>query len=208
MVDRAIPDRMNAWAQASGHLQDDSLVKASQKGDALAFNRLVLKWEKTVFNMALRMLREPEEAAEACQEIFFLAYRNINRFRRTSRFSTWIYRITMNHCISRIRQIPPGILLSLDERNGAGNPHKQLQVAENQLDQLMLSEKRASVLEALGRLSTDQRAVVELKFFQGMSFEDIAGILETPLSTVKSRLYAGLEILKVHLAEKVKLLGG
>lgn len=203
MVDRAIPDRINAWAQSPGQVQDDSLVQASQKGDVLAFNRLVLKWEKTVFNIALRMLQEREEAAEASQEIFLLAYRNLSRFRRTSRFSTWIYRIALNHCISRIRQKPPGIYLSLDERNSEGNPRTQLQVKGNQLDRLMLSEKRDRVLEAVSHLTPEQRAVVELKFFQGMSFEDIAGILEAPLSTVKSRLYAGLEILKVHLAEKV-----
>ena len=66
----------------------------------------------------------------------------------------------------------------------------------------MRFEQRDRVLRALEYLSPEQRAVVELKFFQGMIFEDIAGVLEIPLSTVKSRLYAGLEILKVHLAEK------
>jgi RNA polymerase sigma-70 factor (ECF subfamily) len=202
MVERAIPDRIGIWAQSSGQTQEDSLVKASQNGDMLAFNRLVLKWEKTVFNIALRMLKEREEAAEATQEIFLRAYRNIDRFRRTSRFSSWIYRIALNHCISRIRQRPPGIHLSLDEPNSAANPPKQLRVTENQLDQLMRFEQRDRVLRALEYLSPEQRAVVELKFFQGMIFEDIAGVLEIPLSTVKSRLYAGLEILKVHLAEK------
>ena len=202
MVERAIPDRIGIWAQSSGQMQEDSLVKASQNGDMLAFNRLVLKWEKTVFNIALRMLKEREEAAEATQEIFFRAYRNIDRFRRTSRFSSWIYRIALNHCISRIRQRPPGIHLSLDEPNSAVNPLKQLQVTENQLDQLMRFEQRDRVLGALAHLSPEQRAVVELKFFQGMTFEDMAGVLEIPLSTAKSRLYAGLEILKVHLAEK------
>ena len=202
MVERAIPDRIGIWAQSSGQTQEDSLVKASQNGDMLAFNRLVLKWEKTVFNIALRMLKEREEAAEATQEIFLRAYRNIDRFRRTSRFSSWIYRIALNHCISRIRQRPPGIHLSLDEPNSAVNPLKQLQVTENQLDQLMRFEQRDRVLRALEYLSPEQRAVVELKFFQGMTFEDMAGVLEIPLSTAKSRLYAGLEILKVHLAEK------
>ena len=203
MVDQAIPDRIGIWEQSSGHKQEDFLVKATQKGDVLAFNRLVLKWEKTVFNIALRMLQEREEAAEATQEIFFQAYRNINRFRRASRFSTWIYRIALNHCITRIRQKPPGIHLSLDEGNSEGSLQKQLQATENQLDGLMRSEERDRVLEALAHLSPEQRATVELKFFQGMTFEDIACVLEIPLSTIKSRLYAGLEILKVHLAEKI-----
>jgi RNA polymerase sigma-70 factor (ECF subfamily) len=202
MVERAIQDRIGIWAQSSGQKQEDSWVKASQNGDTLAFNRLVLKWEKTVFNIALRMLREREEAAEATQEIFFRAYRNIDRFRQKSRFSAWIYRIALNHCISRIRQRPPGIHLSLDEQKCAVNPPKQLHVTETQLDQVMRSEECDRVLGALAYLTPEQRAVIELKFFQGMTFEDIAGILEIPLSTTKSRLYSGLGILKVHLAEK------
>jgi len=71
-------------------VQETAWVAASQRGDSLAFNRLVLKWERTVFNIALRMLQDREEPAEAAQEIFLLAFKNIRRFRQDSRFSTWI----------------------------------------------------------------------------------------------------------------------
>lgn len=208
MVEGAIPDSGSAWTKSSNRTQEDFWVRESQRGDALAFNRLVLKWEKKVFNISLRMLHEREEAEEATQEIFLQAYRNIRRFRRSSRFSTWLYRIALNHCITRIRQRPPGVHLSLDEGTESVHSHKQLQVTENQLDHVERCEQRNRVKEALLHLTPEQRAVVELKFFQGMTFEDIADVLEIPLSTIKSRLYTGLEILKVHLVGTACEFGG
>jgi RNA polymerase sigma-70 factor (ECF subfamily) len=165
----------------------------------LAFNRLVLKWERTVFNVALRMLQDRDEAAEATQEVFLLAFKNIRHFRQESRFSTWLYRITLNRCVTRARQRPPGAHFSLDETDADLSSSRQLRVAETQSDDLIRSENRNRVLRALAHLPPDQQAVVELKFFQDLTFEDISEILETPLSTVKSRLYAGLETLKIRL---------
>ena len=183
-----------------GRTQEDLWVEASRKGDTRAFNRLVLKWEKTVYNITLRMLQDREEAAEATQDIFLRAYRNIGRFRRNARFSTWIYRIATNHCITCMRRRPPGIHQSLDD----GSPDSfqaQLQVSGSQIDTVIHAERQGRVHKALLHLVPEQRAAVELKFFQGMTFEEIAAVLETPLSTVKSRIYAGLEILKVRLAD-------
>lgn len=182
--------------------QEDSWVTASQRGDSLSFNRLVLKWERTVYNIALRILQEREEALEATQEIFLLAFENIRTFRRNAKFSTWLYRIALNHCVTRIKRKPQGIYLSLDEDENAAHPAEQLRVEGTQVDDLIYSEQRKRLLAALLHLSPDQRAVVELKFFQGMTFEEIAAVLETPLSTVKSRIYGGLEMLKIRLADK------
>ena len=182
--------------------QEDLWVAASRRGDAQAFNRLVLKWEKTVYNLALRMLEDREEAAEATQEIFLRAYSSIGRFRRDARFSTWIYRIAVNHCITCIRRRPPGVCQSLDDES-FDNSRAQLQVSETQTDAVIRSEKQRKIYTALSHLVPEQRSAIELKFFQGMTFEDIAAVLETPLSTVKSRIYAGLEILKVRLSDNV-----
>jgi RNA polymerase sigma-70 factor, ECF subfamily len=194
----SIPDQ--GITSSPGRTQEDLWVEASRKGDTRAFNRLVLKWEKTVYNITLRMLQDREEAAEATQDIFLRAYRNIGRFRRNARFSTWIYRIATNHCITRMRRRPPGIHQSLDD----GSPDSfqaQLQVSGSQIDTVIHAERQGRVHKALSHLVPEQRAAVELKFFQGMTFEEIAAVLETPLSTVKSRIYAGLEILKVRLAD-------
>jgi len=184
------PDQENFW------------IAASQRGDTRAFNRLVLKWEKTVYNVALRMLRDREEAAEATQEAFLMAFRSIRRLRRDSKFSTWIYRIVLNHCLTRVKQRPPGTYLSLEDASAVESPAPQLRIAETQVSELMQMEQRNRVWAALLHLPVDQQAVIELKYFQEMTFEEIAAVLEVPLSTIKSRLYSGLEILKIRLGSK------
>ncbi len=182
--------------------QENSWIAASLRGDTRAFNRLVLKWEKTVYNVALRMLRDREEAAEATQEVFLLAFRSIRRFRRDSKFSTWIYRITLNHCLTRVKQRPPGTHLSIEDVSAGDSPAPQLRIAETQVGKLMQMEKRNRVWAALLHLPVDQQAVIELKFFQELTFEEIAAVLEVPLSTIKSRLYSGLEMLKIRLGSE------
>lgn len=182
--------------------QEDAWISASRKGDTLAFNRLVLKWERTIYNVALRMLQNREEAAEVTQEVFLMAFQGIRSFRGDSRFSTWLYRIALNRCMTRARQRPQGVHFSLDGEIAGVSSAEQLRVAETQSSDLIRSEKQRRVRKALAHLPPEQRAVVELKFFQDMTFEDIAAVLETPLSTVKSRLYAGLEMLKIRLSDR------
>ncbi len=194
--------RRKALSTLPDPLQESAWVAASQRGDTLAFNRLVLKWEQTVYNVALRMLQNRDEATEASQEIFLLAYKNIRRFRQDARFSTWLYRIAINHCVSRARRRPPGMHISLDDDSPTAAPAAELRTAETQEGELLRAENRARVHTALSFLPPEQRAVIELKFFQEMTFDDIAAALQVPLSTIKSRLYAGMEILKVRLGAR------
>jgi RNA polymerase sigma-70 factor (ECF subfamily) len=191
-----------SYPSAPDRVQEHAWVEASQRGDTLAFNRLVLKWERTVFNVALRMLQDRDEAEEATQEIFLSAFKNIRRFRLDAKFSTWVYRIAVNHCISRARRRPQGTHLPLDGCDQDEMPAPQLRVAETQEGQLLQAESRSRVRTALRFLPPDLRAVIELKFFQELTFEEIAEILEAPLSTIKSRLYTGLDSLKVRLGGK------
>jgi RNA polymerase sigma-70 factor, ECF subfamily len=184
------------------HVQDSAWVAASQRGDHLAFNRLVLKWEKTIYNVAMRMLQDRDEAAEAAQDVFLLAYRNIRRFRQDAKFSTWLYRIAINHCISRARRRPQGTHIPIEAGDQHAPPPVQLRVTETQEGELLRKEGRQRVHSALAFLPPEQRAVVELKFFQELTFEDIAAILQIPLSTIKSRLYTGLEFLKIRLGSQ------
>ena len=182
--------------------QESSWISASRQGDARAFNRLVLKWEKTIFNVAFRMLKDREEAAEATQEVFLLAFKSIRRFRMDSKFSTWIYRIVLNHCLTRLKQRPPGTHLSIEDESNSPSPPPQMRIAETQVGELMRLEQRNRVLAALQHLPPDQQAVIELKFFQELTFEEISAVLDVPLSTIKSRLYSGLEMLKVRLGNQ------
>jgi RNA polymerase sigma-70 factor (ECF subfamily) len=186
-------------AERSERVEEDAWVEASRRGDALSFNRLVLRWERTVYNLALRMLDDREEAAEAAQETFLLAFRGIGRFRRGARFSTWLYRIALNRCLSRLRSRPRGVHLSLDAMETVPSG---LEVPGTQEKELLRSERNRKIAAALARLPPEQRAAVELRFFQELTFEEIAQVLEVSPSTVKSRIHAGLEILRLRLADE------
>lgn len=198
-LDSVLPnDRgVDAGARDSGH--EIAWVAASQRGDTLAFNRLVLKWEKSIYNLTLRMLQDPDEAAEAAQEVFLSALKNIRRFRQDAKFSTWLYRIAVNHCISRLRRRPPGFHYSLDDTRSEIYRDERLHTHESHERELLREERRSQVRQALAHLTPEQRAVVELKFYQDQTFEEIASIIQAPLSTIKSRLYSGLETLKIRL---------
>ncbi len=93
----------SAIESSASQSQESSWISASQNGDTQAFNRLVLRWERNIYNAALRMLQDREEAAEAAQEIFLLAFKSIRSFRRDSKFSTWLYTIARNYCLSCVK---------------------------------------------------------------------------------------------------------
>lgn len=199
ILDSALSQPRTLTHQTTESSQEAAWVAASQRGDAVSFNRLVLKWERPIYNLSLRMLRDSDEAAEATQEVFLLAYKGIRRFRLDSQFSTWLYRIAANHCTSRLRRRPPGIHLSLDGSQEGFEAGKSIAAQDCQERDFLRQESDHRVRRALEFLQPEQRIVVELKFFQEMTFEQIALVVEAPLSTVKSRLYHGLEILKIRL---------
>lgn len=189
-------------AESPERSQETAWVLASQRGDSLAFNRLVLKWEKSIYNLALRMLQNTDEASEATQDVFLSAYQNIRRFRLDAQFSTWLYRIAANHCISMLRRRPPGVHYSLDDHREDNAVAQGLIQRQSHEEEVMLQESRHRVRQALEHLNPNQKAIVELKFFQELTFEQIAVITETPLSTIKSRFYASLEQLRVRLGSE------
>lgn len=187
-VENAAKDTETAW------------IEACQRGDAAAFNRLVLKWEKPVYNLALRMLQDCEEAAEVAQEVFLSAFQNIRKFRKDARFCTWLYRIAANRCLSRLRRRPPGLFGLAPDGYSVQHSLPTTSLQKTPEADLLHQERRSVLLRALRLLTPEQRLVIELKFFQELTFEEIADVVEAPLSTVKSRLYAGLEMLKTRLA--------
>ena len=198
-LESAIDDSHSPASSAGETGQEAIWVAASRSGDSLAFNRLVLRWEKRIYNLTLRMLGDKDEAEEATQEVFLSAFRGIRRFRHDAKFSTWLYRIAVNQCITRLRRKPPGIHCSLDDQDSDARPLVELPAHESHEAEFLLEESRRKVRNALEHLPPEQRTVVELKFFQELTFEEISGIVDMPASTVKSRLYAGLEVLKVRL---------
>jgi RNA polymerase sigma-70 factor (ECF subfamily) len=174
-------------------------VAASQRGDNRAFNQLVLKWEKHIFNLTLRMLHDPDEAEDTTQEVFLAAFRNIRRFRKDARFSTWLYRIAVNHCLSRLRKRPTEVHVSLDMERGEERALCRLPSSASHEREILSEERQSHVRLALQFLQPEHRVVVELKFFHDLTFEEIAAVVEAPVSTIKSRLYAGLEVMRFRL---------
>ena len=179
--------------------QELAWIDATRRGDPAAFNRLVLKRERQIYNLVFRMLGNRDDAAEMTQEIFLAVFRNITRFERKARFSTWLYRIAVNHCLSRLRRRPPLIQTLDDEAEYSIPVRERLGIPDRQDERILRLEQRRIVRDALARLTPEQRVVVELKFFLEETFLSISHILSVPESTVKSRFYAALDALKGRL---------
>jgi RNA polymerase sigma-70 factor (ECF subfamily) len=174
-------------------VEDRDLILEARKGPGArsveAFNLLVSRWEKRVFHYILRLLRNREDALDVTQDVFLKAYQNLTKLDDPARWASWLFRIAHNESFSLLRKVRhEDNELAVEPATGE---------AASRLFPLELS---LSVERALGRLSPDQREAVVLKIYQGFKFEEMAEILDTPVSTVKSRVYAGLDQLKNSLA--------
>ncbi len=168
--------------------EDSDLVRRTRRGDVDGYNILVSRWEKRVYNYLLRLVRQPDDALDICQDVFLKAYQNLAKLDDPTRFGPWVFRIAHNEAFSLLRRNRPET--ELVEGVGEGEPNPRLLPLELNL----------AVASALRRLSGDQREAVLLKIYQGFKFDEMAEILGCPVSTVKSRLYAALDQLKDLLA--------
>ncbi len=169
-------------------VDDSDLVRGARKGDVQKYNLLVSRWEKRVFNYLLRIVGSPDDAQDVSQEAFLKAYQSLARLDDPARFGPWLYRIAHNEAISAIRRRRPS-----EELSEAAMPF----TSGRSLEGVELS---LAVETALSRLTPEQREAVVLKVYEGFKFDEIAGILGSPASTVKSRVYTGLDQLKQMLA--------
>ena len=159
-----------------------------------AFNLLVSRWEKRVYNYLLRITGNREDALDLTQDVFLKAYQNLRKLDDPGRFAPWLYRIAHNEAYSMFRKRRPETDVdesepeSVGDRNRGGRQHGFPHRIE------------PGGGGALDRLSPEQREAVVLKIYQGFKFEEMAEILSCPVSTVKSRLYSALDLLKAELA--------
>jgi RNA polymerase sigma-70 factor (ECF subfamily) len=177
-------------------IEDRDLVLRARKGRVDAYNVLVSRWEKRIYNYLLKLTGHPEDSMDLCQETFLKGYRNLERLDDPARFGPWLYRIAHNEAISHIRKARP--VEDLKDQAAAGAGFQRMAPVEVTL----------AVEAALKRLPPEQREAVVLKVYEGFKFDEIAEILECPPSTVKSRVYTGLEQLKTILAPVVRGQGG
>ena len=169
-------------------VEDADLIQKTRRGDVEAYNLLISRWEKRVFNYVLRLVGSREDALDLSQDIFLKAYQNIRKLDDTSRFAPWLFRIAHNEAYSLLRKRRPEV-----DTEDSG-------VADRESPRTFPIELSIAVTSALDRLTADQREAVVLKIYQGFKFDEMAEILSCPVSTVKSRLYTALELLKSELA--------
>ena len=175
---------------------DEELVARSQGGDLDSFNQLVVRWERPIYALAYRTIGREEDARDVCQETFLRAFRALKGF------SSWLYRITLNLCRDWIRrerrqpiaQAPEGVeLLDLASEQSPSESIEDL-VARHEISQ--------AVARIMADLPEEQRTAILLKEYHGLTFQEIADMLDCPLSTVKTRLYQGLSVLRRQLGRE------
>lgn len=180
-------------------LTDEQLVEMAIADDAQAFGEIVKRWERKIFALCFGMLAREEEARDAAQETFISAFRNLRNFRGEAKVSSWLHRIAVNQCLTQMRRAKTRSESFLDDEDEAADkifvaPSRQMpsRTAEQ-------NERMAIVRQAVNALPPDLRQIVVMKEFEEMTFQDIADVLDVPLSTVKSRLYTGLKQLRMKL---------
>jgi RNA polymerase sigma-70 factor (ECF subfamily) len=178
---------------------DEELVAAFQGGDASAFDALVGRWDRKIQGAIYRVLGPSEDSRDLCQEVFLKAYRALGTFKQEARFSSWLYQIALNACRDRLRRRRGRTQVSLDDLEGV---HQPLQAGPSALELVEARDLARAVQAAMDTLPHEQREVIALKEYQGLTFVEIAEALEVPVSTVKTRLYRGLGQLRVQLERR------
>lgn len=167
----------------------DELIKKAQKNDVHAFEKLIAEHQTTVYNIALKIMGNPEDAQDAAQEALIKVFKNIKKFKGDSKFSTWLYRVTHNVCLDELRKRKTNIS-SIDEyyeddKNPVLNIADEIPTPEQQL----LNKEQAQMLKkAINSLPPVSKAAIYLREVKDFSYEEIAKIQKCSVGTVKSRI--------------------
>jgi RNA polymerase sigma-70 factor (ECF subfamily) len=182
---------------------DLALVKKVQQGDSRSFDLLVLKYQHRVMSIVSRFVNDQAEAQDVSQETFIKAYRAINNFRGDSAFYTWLYRIAVNtaknHLMAKKRR--PGSDYQIDDDESSADVVELLQDNESPEASLTREELKGVVNSALDSLSEELKTAITLREFDGFSYEEIAGILDCPVGTVRSRIFRAREVIDKHVRD-------
>ncbi|MFQ5639846.1 MAG: RNA polymerase sigma factor [bacterium] len=178
------------------------LIHKFLAGDMNAFNTLVWRWEKNLYNFVFRYIGNREDAKDICQQTFIRVYRKLHHLRDVNRFSTWLFQIAVNLCRDEIKKQERRNSVSLEQLN-ENNNGVESSLAGIKNDDQSDPEKRVNdhvlydlINRALQNIPEEQRVVIIMKEYQGLKFTEIADILETSVNTTKSRMYYGLTALR------------
>ncbi|MGB0458978.1 MAG: RNA polymerase sigma factor RpoE [Porticoccaceae bacterium] len=185
---------------------DHQLVLRVQKGDKRAFDLLVLKYQYKLQAIVGRFIRDTDEVADVTQEAFIKAYKALPKFRGDSQFYTWLYRIAINtaknYLVSKSRR-PANTDIDVEDAEQFSNNDKLIDEATPE-NSIMTEELATIIKNALNALPEDLRTALTLREFEGMSYEDIAAVMDCPVGTVRSRIFRAREFLdeRVLTADK------
>jgi len=181
---------------------DETLVQRCLNGDTEAFDALVRRYQRPIYNLAYRLTSDPEEANDLAQEIFLRVYERLHTFQPEAAFRPWLYRVATNWCLNALkRRRPPTV--SLETGGGIEGEERPLELPDLVEDPARLAERRElqeRVQQAILTLPPKYRIVMLLRYAQGLSYEEIATALEMPLGTVKIHLHRA----KAHLKERLR----
>ena len=184
---------------------DNELISKVLQGDHLAYAGLVNRYQNYVFTLTLRLIKNREEAEEVAQDVFIKAYKYLADFRGDAKFSTWLYTIVNNTCISFLRKKKPDIHSLDEERIFAKVDHQDLGFRADGVEQ---QSKHRMVNEAISRLKPDDGAIITLFYKHEQSLEEIAGILGLEVNTAKVRLHRARarlkELMETQFVHEVK----
>ncbi len=189
-------------------LADQRLISGLQANDQDAYETLIRRFQAPVYNLAWRLLNDPSDAADVVQEVFLKIFRNVENFRGESSLRTWVYRIAVNESHNRRRWL----FRHRRGETGLEETFEDSEVRERQLvdsgetpfDFTMNREAQLLLEEGLAAVSPVFRAAVVLREVDGLSYDEIAEILEVSIGTVKSRIMRGREALRKYLANRLE----
>ncbi len=191
-----------ALLKSLSDLEDNELIERFSKGCELSFEEIVSRYETKVHNLSMRLTRNTEDAEEVLQDVFVTVYRKIDGFEGKAKFSSWLYRITVNAAFMKLRKRKQNHSISLDEVA----PHVQNQIIAQKngfgasSDSLLLNNEIKGALEsAIGKLPEDYRAVFVLRDIDGLSNKEVSEILSLSIPAVKSRLHRSRLMLRKRL---------
>ncbi|MCO4836543.1 MAG: RNA polymerase sigma factor RpoE [Oceanospirillaceae bacterium] len=182
---------------------DQQLVERVQAGDKRAFDLLVLKYQHKIISLVGRYVKDHHEAMDVSQEAFIKAYRALANFRGDSQFYTWLYRIAINtaknHLVSRSRR-PPDVDVQANEYGdyGSADVMADVDTPENLMARDQLQDK---VFATLDKLPDDLKTALTLREFEGMSYEEIAQVMDCPVGTVRSRIFRARDAIDKEVAK-------
>ena len=171
-------------------LQDELLIRRAQRGDADAFEQLLLEHQKNVYNLCYRMAGDPDDAMDLSQETFLRAWRCLDQYQFASAFSTWLYRLCSNICIDflRKRRRQQTVPLTFEDADGEEQTYAVPDAQPLPEEQVELKLTRETLAAAMAQLLPEHRAVLQLRVINELSYEQIADVLDVQIGTVKSRL--------------------